>query len=128
MVSRRGMVRPALAVADPAADPAATAPGIMLGGPVLPGPIVRRLALVAAIKRIVHPGASPPEPRYTPSVRLADFVRCRDLTCRFPGCDVPAQRCDLDHTIPYPGGGTCASNLKCLCRFHQLLGEERFCA
>jgi hypothetical protein len=110
----------ALTDPDPG-EPAATAPGIMLGGPVLAGPIIRRQAHTATITRIVHPGASPPEPRYTPSVRLADFVRCRDLTCRFPGCDVPAQRCDLDHTIPYPGGGTCASNLKCLCRFHHLL-------
>jgi hypothetical protein len=53
---------------------------------------------------------------------LADFVRCRDLTCRFPGCDQPAVDCDLDHTIPYGDGGhTHASNLKCLCRIHHLL-------
>ena len=29
--------------------------------------------------------------------------------------------CDLDHTIAYPVGPTCASNLKCLCRKHHLL-------
>jgi hypothetical protein len=41
-------------------------------------------------------------------------VRCRDLTCRWPGCDVPAMRCDLDHTIPHAKGGpTHAGNLKC---------------
>jgi hypothetical protein len=51
-----------------------------------------------------------------PSRQLADFVRCRDLTCRFPGCDEPAYHCDIDHTIAYPVGPTCASNLKCLCR------------
>jgi Domain of unknown function (DUF222) len=102
-------------------EPAATAAGVMLGGPVLAGPIIRRLVLQAAIRRIIHPGASPPEPRYTPSRALADFVRCRDLTCRFPGCDVSAERCDVDHTIAYPVGPTCASNLKCLCRFHHLL-------
>ena len=56
-----------------------------------------------------------------PSRKLADFVRCRDLTCRFPGCDEPAYRCDLDHTIAYPVGPTCASNLGCLCRKHHLL-------
>jgi hypothetical protein len=102
-------------------EPAATRPGAMLGGPVLAGPIIRRLALAAAIRRVFHPGAAPPEARYVPSRALADFVRCRDLTCRFPGCEVPAQRCDLDHTIPHPVGPTCASNLKCLCRFHHLL-------
>ncbi len=62
-----------------------------------------------------------PEPRYTPSQALCEFVRCRDLTCRFPGCDKPAQVCDLDHTVAYPVGPTHPSNLKCLCRFHHLL-------
>ncbi|OBH90965.1 HNH endonuclease signature motif containing protein [Mycobacterium sp. E2733] len=62
------------------------------------------------------------EPRYIPSARLADFVRCRDLTCRAPGCDRPAVDCDIDHTIPYAqGGATHPSNLKCLCRQHHLL-------
>jgi hypothetical protein len=110
----------ALTDTDPG-EPAATSPGVMLGGPVLAGPIIRRLALQAVIRRIIHPGDRPPEPRYTPSRALADFVRCRDLTCRFPGCDVSAERCDIDHTIPHPVGPTCASNLKCLCRFHHLL-------
>jgi hypothetical protein len=100
---------------------AATRPGVMMGGAFLPGPITRRVALNAAVKTVMHPGDSPPEPRYAPSATLADFVRCRDLTCRFPGCDRPADRCDIDHTIAYPVGPTCASNLKCLCRFHHLL-------
>ena len=43
------------------------------------------------------------------------------MTCRFPGCNEPADVCDLDHTIAYPIGPTCASNLKCLCRKHHLL-------
>ena len=37
------------------------------------------------------PGAAP-EPGYRPSARLAEFVRVRDLFCRFPHCDVPADR------------------------------------
>jgi hypothetical protein len=52
---------------------------------------------------------------------LADFVRCRDLTCRWPGCDKPAYGCDIDHTVPWPVGPTHASNTKCYCRFHHLL-------
>jgi hypothetical protein len=99
----------------------ATRPGQMVRGPFLPGPVIRRAALNAAVRRVFHPGGAPPESRYVPSRALADFVRCRDLTCRFPGCDVPATDCDLDHTIAYPGGPTQASNLKCLCRFHHLL-------
>ena len=76
----------------------------------------------ARIREVRHPGEnSAPEPRYTPSKALCEFVRCRDLTCRFPGCDKPAQVCDLDHTVAYPVGPTHPSNLKCLCRFHHLL-------
>ncbi|GAB1815051.1 hypothetical protein MUNTM_40900 [Mycobacterium sp. MUNTM1] len=49
-------------------------------------------------------------------------MRCRDLTCRWPGCDRPATDCDLDHTVPYADGGrTHASNLKCYCRTHHLV-------
>jgi Domain of unknown function (DUF222) len=100
---------------------AVTRPGSVMGGPVLSGPVVRRAVRGAAIRRIVHPGDAPPETRYTPSQRLAEFVRCRDLHCRFPGCAEPAVNCDVDHTIPYPAGPTQASNLKCLCRTHHLL-------
>ena len=48
-------------------------------------------------------------------------MRCRDLSCRFPGCKEPATNCDVDHTIAWPCGATQASNLKCLCRTHHLL-------
>jgi hypothetical protein len=99
----------------------ATRPGAILGGPFLPGSLARRFALTARVRRVCHPGDSPPEPRYTPSRRLAEFVRCRDMTCRFPGCSEPATNADIDHTIAWPIGPTCASNLKCLCRRHHLL-------
>ncbi|MCV7373859.1 DUF222 domain-containing protein [Mycolicibacterium arabiense] len=102
-------------------DQPATRPGTIIGGPFLPGSLARRFALTAKVRKVCHPGDSPPEPRYTPSRRLAEFVRCRDLTCRFPGCSEPATHADIDHTIAWPVGPTCASNLKCLCRRHHLL-------
>jgi hypothetical protein len=107
--------------ADNKRESPATRPGTIIGGPFLPGALARRFALTAKTCKVCHPGDSPPEPRYTPSRRLADFVRCRDLTCRFPGCSEPATNCDIDHTIAWPIGPTCASNLKCLCRRHHLL-------
>jgi hypothetical protein len=83
--------------------------------------LVAELAAQAKLVPLVHPVDAAPEPRYTPSRALADFVRCRDLTCRWPGCDQPAFDCDLDHTVPYADGGpTHASNLKCYCRTHHL--------
>ena len=113
----------AQALAQPhGTGPANTNPAVIMGGGMLPAPLLAaKLATTARIRPVIHPGASAPEPRYTPSAGLARFVRCRDLTCRFPGCDEPADRCDLDHTIPYPVGPTCASNLGCLCRKHHLL-------
>jgi hypothetical protein len=84
--------------------------------------LVAELAKSAKLVPLIHPGDAPPEPGYTPSKALADFVRARDLTCRWPGCDHPATDCDLDHTIPYARGGpTHAGNLKCFCRTHHLV-------
>ncbi len=93
-------------------------PGCLLGAEDLITPdLLAELALTAKLVPLIHPGYGPPEPQHIPSTALAAFVRARDLTCRWPGCDVPATRCDLDHTIPYAQGGpTHAGNLKCYCR------------
>ena len=97
-------------------------PAYVFGAGILPTPLLGAILDRATIREVHHPGAaSQPEPRYTPSRKTAEFVRCRDLTCRFPGCDKAAQVCDLDHTVAYPYGPTHPSNLKCLCRFHHLL-------
>jgi uncharacterized protein DUF222 len=96
-------------------------PAAILGGAVIPAPVAAQIAMHATIRPLIHPGQAPPEPRYRPSRTLAEFVRCRDQTCRFPGCAKPATITDLDHTIPHPHGPTCASNLACLCRDHHLL-------
>jgi hypothetical protein len=98
-------------------------PGSMIGSDALvPAELIAELARSAKSRPLIHPADLAPESGYIPSRRLADFVRCRDLTCRFPGCDQPATRCDLDHTVPHTDGGpTHASNLKALCRHHHLL-------
>jgi Domain of unknown function (DUF222) len=89
----------------------------------LVGPeLIAELAAQAKLAPLVHPLDAAPEPGYAPSKSLADFVRCRDMTCRWPGCDRPAFDCDIDHTVPYAlGGPTHASNLKCYCRTHHLV-------
>jgi Domain of unknown function (DUF222) len=104
-------------------DGTGTTPGSEWGADELISPeLIQELAASAKLVPLVHPGDAPPESGYVPSKALADFVRCRDLTCRWPGCDRPAVGCDLDHTIPYnKGGATHASNLKCYCRLHHLV-------
>jgi hypothetical protein len=107
---------------EPPSGPVDTPPAALMGGGMLPAPLLAaKIAGTAKIVPIVHPGNTGPQPRYIPSAVLATFIRCRDMTCRFPGCDEPAQVCDIDHTIAYPAGPTQASNLKCLCRKHHLL-------
>ena len=106
----------------PPTGPADTPPAALMGGGMLPAPLLAaKIAGTAKIVPIVHPGDTAPQPRYIPTAVLATFIRCRDMTCRFPGCDEPAHHCDIDHTIAYPAGPTQASNLKCLCRKHHLL-------
>jgi hypothetical protein len=104
-------------------DGTSVAPGAMLGFEgLLPPELIAELAKAARLRPLVHPRDAAPEAGYVPSRALADFVRLRDLTCRFPGCDVPATRCDVDHSIPHrEGGPTHASNLSAKCRLHHLL-------
>ena len=60
---------------------------------------------------------------YRPSAALDRAVRARDVTCWFPGCRRSADSAgtDLDHTVPWPGGATTATNLAVLCRRHHRL-------
>ncbi len=99
---------------------AAQSPGYLPGFGPLPSTTVRDMVAKAKLKPLVIP-SDVSEPGYRPSAALAEFVRCRDLTCRFPGCDQPAEVCDVDHTVPFPVGPTHPSNLKLLCRYHHLL-------
>lgn len=91
-------------------------------GPI-PGPLARELATDATWRRwitdergtLTAVGTS----RYKPPDALREFVIARDQRCRFPGCHQPAQRCDIDHAIPYEQGGhTEVTNLGALCRRH----------
>jgi hypothetical protein len=96
------------------------APAYLSGFGPVPSPVLRDLAGTAKIKPLPIPQDCA-EAGYRPSAALAEFVRFRDLTCRFPGCDKPAEVCDIDHTMPFPVGPTHPSNLKLLCRYHHLL-------
>ena len=108
---------------DPAPAPQPAPPGraAIAGGPTVPTPLLAQLIAGGATVRPVHRPSREAEPGYRPSVALQEFVRMRDLTCRFPNCDVPADRCDVDHGIPWPFGPTHPSNLRCLCRLNHLL-------
>ncbi|MGE2732248.1 DUF222 domain-containing protein, partial [Mycolicibacterium vaccae] len=93
---------------------------LLPGAKILPiAALAEAIRAGAAIKPFRIPGPEP-ELHYTPSARLAEYVRARDQFCRHPGCTVPAERCDIDHVVPWPYGPTHPSNLACKCRTHHL--------
>ena len=55
---------------------------------------------------------------------MAKRIRARDRRCRFPGCNVAAVFCDLDHVRPWPAGHTHDDNLLCLCRRHHRIKQR----
>lgn len=78
-------------------------PGHLEGYGVIDADQVRQIADTA----ILRPVGPPPTDtdvaaslRYQPSAAVERWIRCRDLRCRFPGCDRPAWRADVDHTVP----------------------------
>jgi hypothetical protein len=108
----------------------ASSPGELAGYGPVPASMAHRLAAAGRSWRkvtlspvtgaVVDVARTP----YSPSAALADLVRTRDRTCRFPGCRHPARRCDLDHVRPWPAGPTTADNLAALCRHHHRLKHQ----
>jgi hypothetical protein len=102
-------------------------PGYLEGYGVIDAEQVRELAATASLRLAAPQTGAAAALRYQPSAALERAIRCRDLTCRFPGCSRPATKCDIDHTVPFNhdspaiGGLTVAANLKCLCRQHHRL-------
>ena len=93
----------------------------------VPAVVARALAAGGTWRRLVTDPVSGTvvdvgRTRYRPPAALADLVRARDVACTHPGCDVPARGCDVDHIVPWAGGGiTSYENLTCLCRAHHRL-------
>jgi hypothetical protein len=103
-------------------------PGYLEGYGVIDAEQVREIAQTATVLPVECPAVTDQEAlRYQPSAALERWIRCRDLTCRFPGCDRPASHCDIDHTTPFnhanpaAGGLTVPWDLACYCREHHRL-------
>jgi len=102
-------------------------PSELLGyGPITAG-MAREIAATATWRRLLFDPASGAlldhgRTTYTPPVALADFVRARDVHCRFPGCRRTVVNGELDHVRAFAeGGSTSATNLAGYCvRHHHL--------
>jgi hypothetical protein len=103
-------------------------PGYLQGYGVIDAEQVRELAKDAKQRLVECPPVDARAAlRYQPSATLERWIRFRDLTCRFPGCNRKAWFCDLDHTKPFnhrdpeQGGLTVPWDLACYCREHHRL-------
>ena len=107
-------------------QPTSRIPAELSGSGPIDTATARRLAADAPVWDLatLHPvtGAVLSVERYRPSEQIRRMLRARDLHCRFPGCNAPTHRCDLDHTIDAAiGGATSTANLAHLCRGHHVL-------
>lgn len=101
------------------------APGQLEGYGSVPARVARLLATEhgSVWRRVfVNPtGALLAVDKYTyrPGAALDRYIRALCRTCNFPGCEMPARRCDLDHMHAFASGGcTDEDNLGPLCRKH----------
>ncbi|ORA01345.1 HNH endonuclease signature motif containing protein, partial [Mycolicibacterium bacteremicum] len=108
---------PAAPTPAPKSPPPALIPGY---GPITADQL-RDLLPSATIRPLTDGAELGTERGYHPSRALTEFIGCRDLICRWPGCTIAAQRCDIDHTTPWPYGPTHPSNTKLYCRIHHLI-------
>ena len=61
---------------------------------------------------------------YQRTAAMNRYLRARDQHCRFPGCRLPAIRCEVDHTIDHAHGGrTACRNLAHLCQRHHSMKQ-----
>jgi hypothetical protein len=95
------------------------------GAPITPGQLLP-LITEADIERVVFgPGNRVIELGVRDRLfrgGLRRSIQLRDRHCQWPGCDVPADRCEIDHIVPYADGGlTVQENGRAYCRRHNLL-------
>jgi hypothetical protein len=96
----------------------------MADGTVIPPSSMLGLLDEADIERIVFDGPSRPidlgqRTRFF-SAAQRRVVEVRDRHCQHPsGCDVPAEKCQVDHIVEYTdGGATSIENARLLCPVH----------
>jgi len=120
--ARLQVVVPALTMLAPGrenVDPAA-----LVGHGPIDAETARALAEATCVpweRVITHPvsGTVLHTDTYARTVGIDRHLRARDRRCRWPGCVIPAVRCEVDHTLDWArGGATDVQNLSFLCQRH----------
>lgn len=99
------------------------------GTVITPGQVLTLLGW-ADVARVIFDGPSrvldvgARQRLFTGATRTA--VEMRDGFCQHPSCDVPAERCEIDHILPFEEGGlTVQANGRCYCPFHHRWHHRR---
>jgi hypothetical protein len=96
-------------------------PAVTLAGGIIPTALLAELIHTGATVKALPLPTAEPKAGYAFTGALREFIQCRDMRCRFPGCNRRAEYADIDHTLPHGDGGpTHPSNGKLLCREHHL--------
>jgi len=110
---------------------ASEAPGLLDGYGPIDADTARRLAATAPsfTRLLTHPVSGTvldvDRTSYRPPADLKRWLQVRDGTCRFPGCNRRAARCEVDHTIDWQHHGrTAYDNIAHLCGLHHHLKHE----
>ena len=122
-------IRAQVLMTQATADGTSDAPGELAGyGPIpaaqcreiLADPSIRidRLRVDADGHIIPEPGIDDRPERRFPSAAQERWLVSEHPTCRFPGCNRRAIRCEADHIVPFNGHNTVISNLEPLCLRH----------
>ena len=99
-------------------------PGVTTWGDTVSAASVRRLAGDCNLAGVLLDGlellALGRNQRWATTAQWKALV-ARDGGCRWQGCEIPAEWCDVDHFVPWEHGGTTdVDNLWLLCRHHHV--------
>lgn len=120
--ARIQVVVPALSILDPRSEN--SDPADLVGHGPIDAQTARDLAESTTTpwdRVVTHPvtGAVLHTDTYHRTSAIDRHLRARDRHCRWPGCVVPAVRCEVDHTVDHAlGGPTTVTNLAHLCQRH----------
>lgn len=119
-----GRERPTILVTIPATTLAGLDdnPCTTANGDPIPAHVVRHLAESAILQRVVHAGSvilNMGQRVRTATEHQYKALITRDGGCRWPGCNIPAAWCEIDHLTPWQhGGATDIDNLVMWCSHH----------
>ncbi len=96
-------------------------PARTANGDLIPACVARHLAENALLQRVTEAGSRILDLGTTARLASDDQYKAllvRDGGCRWPGCEIPAAWCEVDHLVPFPAGPSDLINMVLWCSHH----------